>query len=201
MSRLPGQDYHYFHSFFLCLGQKHTRIHSLFLLLHQFSCKFYLCFQSTGDSQTVYHTVFEFIYHCKCLYPFICLYFRQSYFGYFMSMLIANWLLGHKITVTSAMHTDKKGIPPETKMVSGKGPNLQKCCYNEKKMLISWTDKKIKQKDPKLVFLVSTMHDQMKVSKGQCTKPHTIFYYLHMKGGLSIADFISAVASTCIKSE
>ena len=41
----------------------------------------------------------------------------------------------------------------------------------------------------------------MKVSKDQRTKPQTIVYYDHMKGGVVVLDFISAVASTRIKSE
>ena len=58
-SRLPEEGFHYFHSFFLCLGQRHERIHSLFLLMHQFIYKFCLIFQNTADCQTVYHALFD----------------------------------------------------------------------------------------------------------------------------------------------
>ena len=89
----------------------------------------------------------------------------------------------------------------EMKMVARREPKSSKWCYNKKKMFISWADKKSKQKDPKLVLLVSTMHDQMKVSKDQRTKPQAIVCYDHMKREVDLVDFISAVASMCIKSE
>ena len=133
--------------------------------MQQFICKFYLFFQNAADSQTVYRTLFDYIYHTKCLYPFICLYLHQFCVRYFTSMSIADWLLGHSITVTVTTHADRKGIHSEMKMVAGREPKSTKWCYNEKKMLISWADKKSKQKDPKLILLVSTVHDQMKVSK------------------------------------
>ena len=80
-------------------------------------------------------------------------------------MLIADWLLGHSITLTGTMRADRKGMQSEMKMVARREPNSTKWCYNKKKMLILWADKKSKQKDPKLILLVSIMHDQMKVSK------------------------------------
>ena len=116
-------------------------------------------------------------------------------------MSIADWLLGHNITITGTMRADRKGIPPEMKMIAGREPKSTKCCYNEKKMVISLADKKIKQKDPKLVLVVLTMHDQMKVSKDQGTKPQAIVYYDHMKRGLNVVDFICAAASTRIESD
>ena len=91
-------------------------------------------------------------------------------------MSIADWLLGHNMTVISTMRPVKKGIQPETEMVAGSVPKSTKCCYIKKKMLISWADKKSKQKDPKLVLLISTRHEQMNVSKDQRTKPQPIFY-------------------------
>ena len=115
-------------------------------------------------------------------------------------MLIADWLLGLNITITGTMHAHRKGIPPEMKMVTGREPKSTKW-YNEKKMLTLWADKKSKQKEPKLVLVVSTMHDQMKVSKDQRTKPQIIVYYDHMKRGVEVVGFISAVASMRIKSE
>ena len=90
---------------------------------------------------------------------------HQFYFRYFTSVLIADWLLAHSITLTATMRADRKGMQSEMKMVTRREPNSTKWCYNKKKMFISWADKKSKQKDPKLVLLVSTMHDQMKVSK------------------------------------
>ena len=45
------------------------------------------------------------------------------------------------------------------------------------------------------------MNDQMKVSKDQRTKPQIIVYYDHMKRGVDVVDFISAVTSMRIKSE
>ena len=115
-------------------------------------------------------------------------------------MSIADWLLGHNITITGTMHANRKGIPPEMKMVSGREPKSTKW-YNEKKMLTLWADKKSKQKEPKLILIASTMNDQMKVSKDQRTKPQIIVYYDHMKRGVDVVDFISAFTSMHIKSE
>ena len=176
----------YIHCFYLCIKSSIHFIYSFRILL---TFKLFIT------------PFFDYIYHSKCLYPFICLYLHQSYFTYFTSMSIADWLLGHNITVTGTMRADRKGIPPEMKMIPGREPKPTKWCYNEKKMVISWADKKIKQKDPKLVLLVSTMHDQRKVSKNQRTKPQAIVYYDSMKGGVDVVDFISAAASTRIESE
>ena len=131
---------------------------------------------------------------------FICLYLYQSYFRYFTSMSIADWLLRHNITGIGTMRPDRKGITPEMKMVSGRESKSTKWCYNDKKMLVSWADKKSNQKDSKLVLLVSTMPDQMKLSKDQRTRPQAIVCYDHVKRGADVVDFISAVASARIKS-
>ena len=134
----------YIHCFYLCIKSSINFIYSFRILL---TVKLFIT------------PFFDYIYHSKCLYPFICLYLHQSYFRYFTSMSIAGWLLGQSITVTGTMRAYKKGIPPEMKMVAGRVSKSTKWCCNEKKMFISWADKKSKQKDPKLVLLVSTIRD------------------------------------------
>ena len=115
-------------------------------------------------------------------------------------MSIAEWLLERNITLTGTMRGDRKGIPAELKLVAGREPKSTIWCYNGEKMLISYADKK-KKKDPKLVLLVTTQHAQMRVSQDKRTKPQPIVYYDHMKGGVDVVDFITAVASTRVKSK
>ena len=69
----------YIHCFYLCIKSSINFIYSFRILL---TVKLFIT------------PFFDYIYHSKCLYPFICLYLHQSYFRYFTSMSIADWLLG-----------------------------------------------------------------------------------------------------------
>ena len=61
-------------------------------------------------------------------------------------------------------------------------------------MLISYADKK--KKGTKVVLALSTMHDEMRISKDERKKPAPIVYYDHMKGGVAIVDLLSTMLST-----
>ena len=64
-------------------------------------------------------------------------------------------------------------------------------------MLVSYVVKKSDAtKKTNMVLLLSTMHDEMRVSKDQRAKVHPIVYYDHMKGGVDVEDLISSMAST-----
>ena len=67
-------------------------------------------------------------------------------------------------------------------------------CYEGKKMLISYTDKK--KSGTKIVLLLSTMHGDIRISKDERKKPQPIVYYDHMKGGVGVVDLLSTMLST-----
>ena len=62
-------------------------------------------------------------------------------------------------------------------------------------MLVSYAEKRCKEKDHHGFFLFSTMHDEMRVSKDQQAKPQPKVYYDHMKDGVDAVDLMSAMAS------
>ena len=66
-------------------------------------------------------------------------------------------------------------------------------------MLVLHTDKK--KKGTKIVLALSTMHDEMRISKDECKKPAPIVYYDHMKGGFDIVDLLSTMLCTQLKSK
>ena len=69
-------------------------------------------------------------------------------------------------------------------------------CYSEdeKTMLPSYIDKKKKGKKNTLVL--TTMHNQAKLSVDEKKKPHALVFYDHNKGGVDVVDLISAKMST-----
>ena len=62
-------------------------------------------------------------------------------------------------------------------------------------MLVSYAEKRCKEKDEHGFFLFSTTHDEMRVSKDQQAKSQPKFYYDHMKDGVDAVDLMSAMAS------
>ncbi len=116
---------------------------------------------------------------------------------YFTSLTIADWLLEKDITITGTLRKDRIGLPRELKIEAGREPKSTMWCYNGKKMLISYADKK--KKGTKVVMALSTMHDEMRISKDERKKPEPIVYYDHMKGGVDIVDLLSTMLSTRCK--
>ena len=64
-------------------------------------------------------------------------------------------------------------------------------------MLLSYIDKKKKGK--KNILALTTMHNQVKLSVNERKKPHALVFYNHTKGGVDVADLISAKMSTRMK--
>ena len=113
---------------------------------------------------------------------------------YFTSVSIADWCLQKNITVTGTLRADRKGIPKEMKTESGRAEKSSKWCFSEKKMMISYMDKKKKGK--KNVLFLTTMFDEVRISQDQPLNPKPIVYHDHMKGGVDVVDLVSIGATT-----
>ena len=66
-------------------------------------------------------------------------------------------------------------------------------------MLVSYIDKK--KSGPKNVVVLTTMHDEVKVTKDIRRKPQVLTFYDHTKGGVDVVDLISSSLSTRVKSK
>ena len=64
-------------------------------------------------------------------------------------------------------------------------------------MMVSYADKK--KKGHKIVILLSTLDNEMRVSKDLRAKPQPIVYYDHAKGGVDVVDLVSANMLTRFK--
>ena len=59
--------------------------------------------------------------------------------------------------------------------------------------------KEKKKKSTKIALVLTTMHDEMRVSKDARNKPEPILYYDHMKGCVDIIDLLSCIKTTRMK--
>ena len=120
---------------------------------------------------------------------------------YFTFMSLAEWALEKKFTIVGTMRHDRKGIPKESKSVNDREEKSVLYVYHEEKnvMLVSYIDKKKSGKKTVIVF--TTMHDKVKVTNDQRTKPHVPVMYDHRKGDVDIVDLFSTDHSTRIKSK
>ena len=118
---------------------------------------------------------------------------------YFTSVTLAERCLERNITIVGTPKSDRKGIPKEMKGVADREEKSTVFCYSEdeKKMLLSYIDKKKKGK--KNILALTTMHNQVKLSVDERKKPHALVFYDHTKGGLDVADLISTKMSTRMK--
>ena len=67
----------------------------------------------------------------------------------------------------------------------------------EKTMLVSYIDQK--KSGNKNVTVLSTMHDNVKITKGQRKKPSVHTICDHTKGGVDVVNLLSTTHSTRIK--
>ena len=91
-----------------------------------------------------------------------------------------------------------KGSPLKWNSQQEECPSQQSGAILAKKMLVSYADKKSDAKiKTRMVFLLSTMQDEMRVSKDQWAKLQPIVYYDHMNGGVDAVDLTSAMVHEC----
>ena len=116
--------------------------------------------------------------------------------SYFTSVYLATWALEKNITIVGTMNQDQKGISKEVKPVADREERTVMHVYNtkEKIMLFSYFDKKKSCK--KNVIVLSTMHDNVKITKDQRKKPSVHTMYDHTKGGVYVVDLLSTTHST-----
>ena len=120
---------------------------------------------------------------------------------YFTSVPLAQWCLERNITIVSAMRQDSKGIPAEIKKIDKRDERSTSYVHNKDDdlMLVSYVDKKKSRK--KNMVVLTSMHDNVRVTKDERRKPQVHTFYDHTKGGIDVVDLISSNCSTRIKSK
>ena len=93
-----------------------------------------------------------------------------------------------------------KGHPKELKSVSDSEERSAMHVYNtkEKTMLVFYIDRK--ESGKKNVTILSTMHDNVKITKDQQKKPSVQAKYDHTKGSVDVVDLFLTTQPTRVKS-
>ena len=120
---------------------------------------------------------------------------------YFTSVCLAAWALENTFTIVGTMRHDRKEIPKEVKALNDREEMSVLHVYHEEKkiLLVSYIGKKKSGK--KNVIILSTMHENVKVTKGQRKKPQVHTMYDHTKGVVDVVDLLSTIHSTRIKTK
>ena len=101
------------------------------------------------------------------------------------------------------MKHNRKGIPKEFKTVDSREKLSTKLIHaqdsgDENIMLVLYVDKKAS--GLKNVIALTTMHNDVRVTKDSNLKPDVLKFYDHTKGGVDVVDLISSHSSTWVKS-
>ena len=101
------------------------------------------------------------------------------------------------------MKHNRKGIPKEFKTVDSREKLSTKLIHaqdsgDENIMLVLYVDKKAS--GLKNVIALTTMHNDVRVTKDSNLKPDVLKFYDHTKGGVDVVDLISSHSSTRMKS-
>ena len=106
-----------------------------------------------------------------------------------------------KFAIVGTKPHDRKGIPKEVKVIGNREEKSLLYVYHKEKnvMLASYIDKK--ESGKKNVFVLSTMHDSVKVTNNQRKKPQIRNMYDHTKGGVDVVDLLSTSHSIRINSK
>ena len=118
---------------------------------------------------------------------------------YFTSVPLAQWCLERNMTIVGAMRLDRKGFPAEIKKINKRDERSTIRGKDDDLMLVSY-ENKYKSGKKNLVVLTS-MHDNVRVTKDEKRKPQVHTFYNHTKGGVDVVDLISSNCSTRIKSK
>lgn len=121
---------------------------------------------------------------------------------YFTSVPLAQWAETMNFTITGTLRLGRVGIPKEMKTLDGREERSTKYVYaddNNDIMLVSYVDKK--KSGLKNVVVLTTMHEDVKVTRDKRRKPQVHSLYDHTKGGVDVVDLISSNSSTRIKSK
>ena len=120
---------------------------------------------------------------------------------YFTSVPLAQWCLERNIAIVGTMRLDRKGIPAEIKKIDKRDERSTSYVHNKDDdlMLVSYVDKKKNRK--KNMVVLTSMHDNVRVTKDERRKPQVHTFYDHTKGGIDVVDLISSNCSTRMKSK
>ena len=120
---------------------------------------------------------------------------------YFTSVSLAEWGIYQKFTIVGTMWHDRKGIPKEMKSLKDREEKSTIFARHSEKniMTLLYIDKKKSGK--KNIICLTSMHDRVKVTNDQRSKPQVIVMYDHTKGGVDVVDLISCHCSTRMKSK
>ena len=118
---------------------------------------------------------------------------------YFTSVPLAQWCLERNMTIVGAMRLDRKGFPAEIKKINKRDERSTIRGKDDDLMLVSYEDKYKSGK--KNVVVLTSMHDNVRVTKDEKRKPQVHTFYNHTKGGVDVVDLISSNCSTRIKSK
>ena len=119
---------------------------------------------------------------------------------YFTSVSIADWTRSKNITIVGTICLDRIGIPNSFKDISQREERSTSYIYSIDQinhMLVSYVDKK--KNLEKKGLILTTMHDEVKVTRDERMKPNVHCFYDHTKGGVDVVDLISSSLSTRIK--
>ena len=99
------------------------------------------------------------------------------------------------------MRLDRKGIPAEIKRIDKRDERSTFYVHgkDDDLVLVSYVDKKKSRK--KNVVVLTSMQDNIRVTKDERRKPQVHTFYGHTKGGVDVVDLISSNFSTRIKSK
>ena len=109
---------------------------------------------------------------------------------YFTSVTIAWWATDHNFTIVGTIKHNRKGILKEFKTVDGREKLSTKFIHaqdsgDENIMLMSYVDKKTSAL--KNIIGLTTMHNDVHVTKDSKLKPDVLKFYDHTKGGVDIS--------------
>ena len=115
---------------------------------------------------------------------------------YFTSVTIAEWCLAKKISIVGTMKHNRKGIAPEMKSLENREEKSVKWWFkeqDEKNMIVSYADKK--KSGMKNIIVLSTMHDDVRITKDVRLKPNVIVFYDYTKGGVDVVDLLAKMST------
>ena len=106
-----------------------------------------------------------------------------------------------KITIVGTMRLDRKVISKEIKSLENREerPVLHVFYSDEKILLVSYINKKKSGKGN--VVVLSTLHDQVRVTKDERRKPDIRKLYDHVKGDADVVYLIPTSCTTRIKNK
>ena len=99
-----------------------------------------------------------------------------------------------KFTIVGTMGLDRKGVPRVLRLVGKREAKSTLYMYNqadERMMMVSYIDKKTS--GMKNVMVLTTMHNEVKVTNDQRQKFQVHSMYDHTKGGIDVVDLLSTM--------